>query len=255
MATTVSTTPTWKFVWGDEFDGKAGTSPDPTKWGYETGGTGWGNNELEFYTDRTENIYLTGDGYLAIKAIKEPYQGKQYTSGRLITLGKFEQTYGRFEASIKIPKGQGMWPAFWMLGSNKAQVGWPNCGEIDIMENIGKEPKTIHGSMHGPGYSGGNPLTGTYKMSLFSCAILADKFHTYAVEWEPNVVRFYFDGKLYQTKTPANCPKGTKWIFDHPMYILLNVAVGGTWPGSPNNTTSFPQTMLIDFVRVFEQVK
>lgn len=217
----------------------------------ETGGGGWGNNELETYTNRVQNAHVQ-DGNLVITAAKETYTGpdgitRDYTSARLKTQGLFDQRYGRFEARIKIPQGQGMWPAFWMLGNNIGNVGWPSCGEIDIMENIGKEPDKVHGSMHGPGYSGSNGLTGTFTVPSGK---VADDFHIFAIEWEPSVVRFYVDSNLYETRTPSDLPSGTTWVFDHPFFILLNVAVGGDWPGPPDNTTVFPQNMLVDYVRV-----
>ena len=238
--------------WSDEFSAANGSSPDASKWIMETGGNGWGNNELESYTNRTQNAHVQ-DGNLIITAIQEIYTGsdgitRQYTSARLKSMGLFEQKYGRFEARIKIPQGQGMWPAFWMLGNNIGQVGWPDCGEIDIMENIGKEPTKVHGSMHGPGYSGSSGLTATYTLPSGN---FADDFHIFAVEWEPSVVRFYVDGNLYETRTPADLPAGKTWVFDHPFFMLLNVAVGGDWPGSPDQTTVFPQSMLVDYVRVY----
>jgi len=244
--------PSYVLTWSDEFSAANGSLPDSSKWVMETGGTGWGNNELETYTNRTKNVHIH-DGKLMIIAAKETYKGtdgitKQYTSARLKTAGLFEQKYGRFEARIKIPKGQGMWPAFWMLGSNVGKVEWPGSGEIDIMENIGKEPNQAHGSMHGPGYSGSNGLTGTFTLPSGK---FADGFHVFAVEWEPSVVRFYVDSNLYETRTPADLPSGSTWVFDHPFFLLLNVAVGGDWPGSPDTTTVFPQTMLVDYVRVY----
>lgn len=244
---------TWVLSWSDEFDGPAGTAPDLSKWGYDVGGNGWGNNELEYYTTRTENASLDGNGNLAIKAIKENYTGpdgvtRNYTSGRLLTSGKFVQNYGRFEARIRVPFGQGIWPAFWMLGNDIGTAGWPTCGEIDIMENVGREPSVNHGSLHGPGYSGGSPLTAIYTLQN---ARLSDDFHVFAIEWAPGVVRFYVDGNLYQTRTPADVPSGSKWVYDHPFFILLNVAVGGSFPGSPDATTTWPQTMLVDYVRVY----
>lgn len=244
--------PSYVLTWSDEFSAANGSLPDSSKWVMETGGTGWGNNELETYTNRTKNVDIH-DGKLMIIAAKETYTGtdgitKQYTSARLKTAGLFEQKYGRFEARIQVPQGQGMWPAFWMLGSNVGKVGWPDCGEIDIMENIGKEPDKVHGSMHGPGYSGGNSLTGTFTLPSGK---FADGFHIFAVEWEPSVVRFYVDSNLYETRTPADLPSGSTWVFDHPFFVLLNVAVGGDWPGSPDTTTVFPQTMLVDYVRVY----
>lgn len=241
-------------IWSDEFNGPANSAPDAAKWGYDIGGNGWGNNELEYYTSRTENAYLDGEGHLVIKAIKERYTGadgvtRDYTSARLVTRGKFEPRYGRIEARIKLPFGQGIWPAFWMLGNDIGTVGWPTCGEIDVMENIGREPSVNHGSLHGPGYSGGQPLTATY--TLPNGQRFADDFHVFAIEWEPREMRFYVDGQLYQTRRPTDLPGGARWVFDHPFYLLLNVAVGGNWPGSPDNTTIFPQVMLVDYVRVY----
>lgn len=242
-------------TWSDDFNGPAGSAPDAGRWAHDTGGGGWGNQELEYYTDSTSNAALDGNGHLVITARRENpagygcwYGSCQYTSARLLTSGRFTQAYGRFEASIKIPRGQGMWPAFWMLGDNIGSVGWPNSGEIDVMENIGREPGTVHGSLHGPGYSGGNPLTGSY--TLPNGAALADAFHTYAVDWTPDSVTFSIDGIQYERHTPADT-NGNPWVFNHPFFILLNVAVGGTWPGSPDGSTSFPQQMVVDYVHVF----
>jgi beta-glucanase (GH16 family) len=239
--------------WADEFDGEAGSVPDQLKWNYDVGGNGWGNNELETYTRRSDNAFLDGKGHLVIKLIKETLTGqdgirREYTSARLLTKDKFTQRYGRIEARLKVPFGQGIWPAFWMLGANIGEVGWPACGEIDIMENIGREPAVIHGSLHGPGYSGGSPLTGIY--TLPAGQKFADDFHIFAVEWEPAAIRFFVDGTLYQTKTPTDA-SGKRWVFDHPFFIILNVAVGGNFPGNPDDTTTFPQTMLVDYVRVY----
>ena len=194
-------------------------------------------------------------GNLEIIARKESYTGadgvqRDYTSARLITSGKFEQAYGRFEARIKIPYGQGVWPAFWLLGADDKQVGWPQCGEIDIMENIGREPGMVHGTIHGPGYSGGKGIGGAYSVNA---GRFADDFHIYAVEWEPEEIRFYVDDHLYTARRPSDLPAGTKWVYDHPFYILLNFAVGGEWPGSPDATTKFPQVMLVDYVRVYKK--
>jgi beta-glucanase (GH16 family) len=244
----------WTLVWSDEFDGSAGSAPDVTKWGYDIGGNGWGNNELESYTSRTQNAFLDGSGNLVIKVINENFTGqdgiaRNYTSARLLTKGKFQQKYGRIEARIKIPFGQGIWPAFWMLGDDIDQAGWPTCGEIDIMENVGREPSTNHGSMHGPGYSGGSPLTGTF--TLPSGQHFSDDFHIFAIEWDPNTVRFYVDANLYETHTPTDMPAGGTWVYEHPFFILLNVAVGGSFPGNPDSSTVFPQTMLVDYVRVY----
>jgi len=169
----------------------------------------------------------------------------------LITKNKFTTKYGRVEARLKVPFGQGLWPAFWMLGDNIDSVGWPSCGEMDIMENIGREPSMTHGTLHGPGYSGGNGLSSSY--SLTNNQHFADDFHVFAIEWEPGVVRFYCDGILYKTRSSADLPQGTTWVFDHPFFLILNVAVGGTWPGSPDATTVFPQVMSVDYVRVYQR--
>jgi beta-glucanase (GH16 family) len=245
----------WKQVWSDEFTGRRGSAVDTSKWSFDVGGKGWGNNELETYTNRTANAHLEG-GFLVIKALKETFTGsdginRNYTSARLLTRNRFSQAYGRFEARIKIPFGQGIWPAFWMLGDNIDTAHWPNCGEIDIMENIGKEPSIVHGTFHGPGYSGGGGVSAAY--TLPGGQKFSDDFHTFAVEWEPNVIRFYVDGLLYKTRTPADLPAGTAWVFDHPFFIILNVAVGGGWPGNPDATTAFPQRMLVDYVRVYQR--
>ncbi len=243
----------WVLSWSDEFDAPDGSAPDPAKWSLLVSGNGEGNHELEYYTNRPQNAYIQ-NGNLVIVALKETYTGpdgtRDYTSARLSTVG-FRQVYGRIEARIKLPRGQGMWPAFWMLGQNIPQVGWPRCGEIDIMENVGYEPSTVHGTIHGPGYSGKAGISAPYSLSGGS---FADDYHLFAVEWEPGAARFYVDGILYATFTPSNLPPGKQWVLDgHPFRIILNLAVGGDWPGPPDNTTVFPQTMLVDYVRVYEK--
>jgi beta-glucanase (GH16 family) len=244
-------------VWSDDFNGAAGGAPDGSKWVHDTGGSGWGNNELEYYTTSTSNASMDGSGHLVITARRENpagygcwYGSCTYTSARLTTSGKFSQQYGHIEASIKMPRGQGIWPAFWALGTNIGSVGWPNSGEIDIMETIGSQTGTNHGSLHGPGYSGGSPLTGTY--TLPNGQSLADAFHTYAVDWSPNAVSFSVDGNVYETHTSAET-NGNPWAFNHPFFLLLNVAVGGNWPGSPNSSTVFPQQMVVDYIHVYAQ--
>ena len=255
-APTESATPAkkWTLIWSDEFNGPDGSSPDPAKWKYDLGGKGWGNNELEAYTDRLDNVQQKG-GNLVITARKEGFTGtdgiaRNYTSARIRTAGLFDHAYGRFEARIKIPYGQGIWPAFWLLGNDIGTAGWPNCGEIDIMENIGKEPAIVHGTIHGPGYSGEKGPSSPF--SLPKNEKFAADFHIYAVEWEPHQIRFYVDDHLYATRTPADLPAGSKWVYDHPFFIILNLAVGGYWPGNPDETTVFPQQMLVDYVRVYE---
>jgi beta-glucanase (GH16 family) len=252
-----STTPppaqSYQLVWSDEFNGPDGSAPDASKWAIQTGGDGWGNHELEYYTARPKNAQVSG-GNLVITAVKEDYTGpdgvtQHYTSSRMQTKGLFSQTYGRFEARIKIPKGQGMWPAFWMLGTDIDTNPWPACGEIDIMENIGKEPTISHGSLHGPGYAPGN-VTASYTLPT---GALSDDYHLYAVEWEAQQVRFYVDSTLYATFAPSNLPSGSPWEFNKPFFLLLNLAVGGDWPGPPDNTTQLPQQMLVDYVRVYQK--
>jgi beta-glucanase (GH16 family) len=242
----------WVLKWQDEFTGPDGSSPDPTKWALESGGNGWGNNELESYTPRPENVYLE-NGNLVIQAVREEFKGsdgvkRRYTSGRLKTQGRFSQAYGRFEARIRIPSGRGVWPAFWMMGDDFPTAGWPACGEIDVMENVDIEKSMIHGSIHGPGYSARKSPTAAFTLSQ---GRFSDGFHVFAVEWEPQVIRFYVDEELYSTRTPADLPKGAPWVYDHPFFLILNLAVGGNWPASPDASTKFPQRMLVDYVRVF----
>jgi beta-glucanase (GH16 family) len=244
----------WVLTWNDEFNGPNGESPDATKWVMEAGGNGWGNSELEYYTSRRENVRQE-NGRLVIEAVKEQFTGsdgvkRDYTSARLKTQGRFSQAYGRFEARIRIPMGRGVWPAFWLLGDDFSTAGWPACGEIDVMENIGTEPSAIHGSLHGPGYSAGKSVTKGFRLPK---GRFSDDFHVFAVEWEPQFIRFYMDDKLYATRTPADLPAGTRWVFDHPFFLVLNLAVGGNMPGEPDSSTVFPQHMLVDYVRVYSR--
>lgn len=244
----------YRLSWSDEFSSANGSTPDSTKWVYDVGGNGWGNNELEYYTNQPQNAQIR-DGNLVITAQKEAYTGtdgvtRNYTSARLKTLNRLAQAYGRFEARIKIPAGQGIWPAFWMMGNDIETVGWPKCGEIDVMENIGKEPAIAHGSLHGPS-TAGSTSDRTAQFSLPAGQKFSDDFHLYAVEWEPGTIRFFVDANLYATFTASQWPAGGTWVFDHPFFILLNVAVGGDWPGPPDSTTVFPQPMLVDYVRVY----
>lgn len=237
----------WKLVWSDEFNGAAGAAPDSTKWTYDLGASGWGNQELESYTDSRENSFLDGKGHLVIRALRAS-DGK-YTSARLKTEGKFSTQYGRIEARIKLPRGQGIWPAFWMLGADIGSVGWPACGEIDVMENIGREPRLNHGSLHGPNY----PAAGvTARYELPNQHPLYKAFHRYAIEWSPDKIEFLVDGVSYETVTAASLSPGADWVFNRPFFFLLNVAVGGDWPGNPDGTTVFPQEMAVDYVRVWK---
>ncbi len=246
--------PGWKLVWSDEFNQRDGSAPDAAKWTALTGGHGWGNKELEYYTNRPENVRIEG-GNLVITARMEAYIGpdgvqRPYTSARLETKGKFDQLYGRIEARIKIPAGEGMWPAFWMLGNDIDKAPWPACGEIDIMENIGKEPSTVHGTLHGVGYT---PAGVSASYSQPDGRKFSDDFHIFAVEWESRQIRFYVDDVLYATDIPENAPAGSIWPFEHPEFILLNLAVGGEWPGYPDQKTNLPQQMLVDYVRVYKK--
>ncbi|KTR50997.1 hydrolase [Curtobacterium oceanosedimentum] len=232
----------------DEFDGAAGSAPNPGIWRFDTGAGGWGNAELQTYTDSRRNSALDGAGNLVVTARREA--DGTYTSARLKTEGTFTAQYGRIEARIRIPRGQGIWPAFWMLGADIGQVGWPACGEIDVMENVGYEPGTVHGTVHGPGYSGANGLSAA--ATLPDGAAWADAFHVFGVDWRPGSVTWTVDGVAQRTVTRADVGS-SPWVFDKPFFVLLNVAVGGTWPGSPDATTRFPQQMLVDWVRVWQQ--
>lgn len=244
----------WQLAWSDEFNGSAGTGVDTNKWVYETGGGGWGNGELENYTNRTDNVYMEQDPnnannrFLVIKAIQEAYGGNQYTSGRIKTQGKFSFQYGKVEMRAKLPYGQGIWPAFWMLGDDIGSVGWPNCGEVDIMEFVGSTPTKTYGTIHGPAYDGAGGLGAWHDYP----AGFTNDFHTYSIEWEPNVFRWYFDGQLFQTRTVEDLA-GRQWVFAHNFFLLLNCAVGGAWPGSPDASTVFPQKYTVDYVRVYQR--
>lgn len=241
--------PNWQLVWQDEFEGTTGQSPDQTKWAFDigTGDNGWGNQELQYYTDRPQNVSLDGAGNLVITSRRESFGGMPFTSARIKTQGLFEQAYGRFEASIKLPYGPGIWPAFWLLGSDIETVGWPNCGEIDIMEARGQQPNLIFGTVHGPGYSGGNSVSKSFG---FANKRFDVDFHLFAVEWGKNYLRFYVDDVLYQEIKPEDL--SGRWVFDKPFFIILNVAVGGNYVGFPTSQTPFPQTMMIDYVRVYK---
>lgn len=236
----------YTLAWEDEFDGPSGQLPDATKWTFDIG-TDWGNAQLEYDTDRPENVSLDGNGNLAIIARKESFAGSAFTSGRIKTQGLFDQAYGRFEARIKMPWGPGIWPAFWLLGADIDAVGWPQCGEIDIMEYRGQETNLIHGSIHGPGYSGGAAVTKSFG---FADNRFDTDFHVFAVEWTAEYIDFFVDETLYQRIEPEDA--SGEWVYDHPFFIILNVAVGGNYVGFPTDQTPFPQTMLVDYVRVYQ---
>lgn len=235
----------WELVWSDDFNGTAGSAPDNTKWAFDLGGGGWGNNELQVYTNNSNNIKLDGNGKLVITAISG---GTSFTSARIKTKGMFSQAYGRFEASIKTPTGPGLWPAFWMLGANIDTKPWPQCGEIDIMEQRGQQPSITHGTLHGPGYSGGNSIGKAYGLTN---GRFDTDYHIYAVEWGEDYIDFFVDNFLYQRLTPADVTG--EWVYNQPFFLLLNVAVGGNFVGFPTSGTPFPQSMYVDYVKVYKQ--
>ncbi|MDQ7825325.1 MAG: family 16 glycosylhydrolase [Candidatus Eremiobacteraeota bacterium] len=244
----------WKMVWSDEFNAPDGSLPDPAKWCFDVGGHGFGNHQLEYDTARPENTIIH-KGNLVITACREKYTGpdgvtRDYTSARLKSDKLYSQKYGRIEARIKLPEGQGMWPAFWMLGNDIDQAGWPSCGEIDIMENVGNKPSSAYGTIHGPGYSGSKGISREF--ILPSGRKFSDDYHVFSVEWEPDSIRFSVDGKGYHTVSRASLPEGARWVYDHPFFLLVNLAVGGDWPGPPEETTRFPQKMLVDWIRAYE---
>jgi beta-glucanase (GH16 family) len=243
----------WELLWSDEFEADAGAPISSESWTCELGGHGWGNNELEYYTDRIENVAHDGAGNLVISAREETLDGSSchygeclYTSARCITQDKVEFTYGRVEARIDIPNGQGIWPAFWMLGANFPEIGWPLSGEIDILENIG-EKNIVYGALHGPGYSGVDNIGHVYRADVN----FDEGFHVYAIDWDPYVIRWYVDGELVNS-TSVNDLDGAQWVYDHDFFLLMNVAVGGYWPGNPDDSTAFPQEMIIDYLRVYQ---
>jgi beta-glucanase (GH16 family) len=237
-----------RLIWSDEFNGPAGMAPDKSKWVHDLGAGGWGNKELQTYTDSTENARMDGRGRLHIRALKS--EDGRFTSARLKTKGRFEGKYLRVVARMKVPRGQGLWPAFWMLGATFPEQDWPDCGEIDIMEHIGKEPSTTYGTIHGPGYSGAKAISGKHELPAgqeFNSA-----FHEYAVEWRPNEISFFADGVRFHTVSPGSIPKGARWVFDRPFFLLLNLAVGGLWPGYPDDSTPFPAVLEVDWIRVYQ---
>lgn len=243
---TTKTEAKYKLVWSDEFNYEG--KPDPDKWSFEIGAGGWGNNELQYYTDRLKNAKV-GNGVLTITARKEEYKGSSYTSARMITYGGGHYwTYGRVEARIKLPEGQGIWPAFWMLGKNIFEgTAWPATGEIDILEMVGggKSDRIVHGTAHWK--ANGHQYVGD---SVTYSEKLSQDFHIYAIEWNEDTIKWFFDGEQYFS---LNIQSGAMSEFDAPFFILLNIAVGGNWPGNPDSTTKFPQTMKVDYVRVYQK--
>ena len=250
----------WDLAWADEFDDPAGTPPNPANWAYEIGDTtpdgknGWGNEELQYYTDDPDNAQTDGDGNLVITldeadGTQECYYGPcEFESARLITQNKAEFAYGRIESSLQVPTGgDGLWPAFWSLGTDITYNPWPGAGEIDVMEYVSRIPNEIFGTIHGPGYNGGGSFSGIYD---FSPNRVDEQYHTYAVEWEPEKIRWYLDDTLYHEAAPSDVPG--PWVFEKPFFLLLNFAIGGNFGGAidPNNT--YPQEYLVDYVRVYQ---
>jgi beta-glucanase (GH16 family) len=236
----------WRLVWADEFDGAAGDPPDPASWRFDVGAGGWGNNEQQYY--QRQNAALDGGGNLVLTARAERVGTSSFTSARVLTKGLREFTHGRIEARIKLPAGQGIWPAFWMLGADIDDNPWPACGEIDVLEARGQQPNVVLGSLHGPGYFGATAITDSYSRPT---GFDAD-FHVYAIEWDERYIAWQVDGVTYQVRTPEQLPDGATWVFDHPFFLLLNVAVGGNFVGAPDATTEFPRAMVVDYVRVYE---
>ena len=240
-----------ELVWNDEFEGD---SIDPSNWTYDIGGWGWGNGEAQYYTDRDENARLR-NGLLVIEARFERFEDSYYTSARLLTQGLREFQYGRIEARIKPPTGVGTWPAFWMLGADferdpedPIQANWPDVGEIDIMEYVGREPDLVLGTLHGPGYAGAGGLTKWNRQDYN----IGDEFHTFAIDWDETGIRWLYDGEVFYDVKPE-AVGDREWVFDHPFFIILNLALGGTLGGTIALDTEFPQYMYVDYVRVYQR--
>jgi beta-glucanase (GH16 family) len=236
-----------KLIWSDEFNYNG--LPDHSKWSYDTGNSGWGNRELEYYTrDRLENARVE-NGRLIIEIRKELFGSASYTSARLVTKNKGDWKYGRVDVRAKLPKGKGIWPAIWMLSTGNKYGHWPHSGEIDIMENVGYIPDTVYGSIHTGAF---NHVIGTQKTKGYLVKDLSEEYHVYSIDWDPKKIRFYIDNHLYQQFDNDN--QGPEhWPFDQPFHLILNCAVGGNWGGKYGVDDSiFPQKMEIDWVRIYQ---
>lgn len=240
----------YQLAWSDEFNGN---SLDLSSWSFENGDgcpniCGWGNNELEYYTDRPQNLFFQ-DGKLVIEARKESYNGKNYTSSKILTRGKKVMKYGRIDVRAKLPRGRGIWPAIWMMPQSSVYGGWPKSGEIDIMEMLGHEPSKVYGTVHyGPG-PGSTQISRPYSLSSSS---FYDQFHVFSLEWSQDELKWYVDNQLFSTVKKADVGSNT-WPFNEEFYLIINLAVGGNWPGNPDANTSFPQWMILDYVRAYKQ--
>lgn len=231
-------------ILSEDFAWAAGDGPDPQLWSAELGGGGWGCEQLQMYTFDRSNVAITSQGHLAIIARRSP--DGTITSARLITKNRFAVKYGLIEARIKVPGGRGTWPAFWMLGSDIDEIGWPACGEIDVMEHVGSDPCTVHGTVHAPGYAGlGGGLGAAHRAECD----LSDDFHVDGVDWDAGQVTWLLDGRPYHRMTPRGAP-GSVWPFRHPFFLVVNLAVGDAWPGNDTKTPELPATLLVDWIRV-----
>lgn len=238
-----------ELVWAEEFTGPPGSLPDPRTWSAELGGGGWGDNQLQHYTASADNGVIDERGRLAITARRSPPQGA-VTSARLTTKGRLNLRYGRISARIKVPSGRGLWPAFWMLGSDIDDVGWPACGELDVMEHVGSRPTTVQGTVHGPGYAG---LSGGVGRAHDAGVDLTADFHVYGVDWTPDRITWHLDGEPYGSVAPPDVPG--PWPFAHDFHLVVNLAVGGDWPGNEVETATLdalPATMLVDWIRAYD---
>lgn len=245
-------------VWQDEFDQALDSGPNPAVWSFDLGAGGWGNAELESYTDSRENSFVASDPeatdgkVLVIRAVKQSNGG--YTSARIKSIGRFATQYGRIEARLKLPRGQGVWPAFWMLGANFPAVGWPTCGEIDIMEVLGHQPGILYGTVHGPNVAGAVHSKGS-SYTLPNGATFSDAFHVFAIEWQPGRIDWWIDETKYLSVARADLAPGNRWVMDEgPFFLILNLAIGGNWPGRPDGTTPFPAEYRIDYVRLYARL-
>ena len=243
-----------ELAWSEDFDGPVGSPPAASTWTAELGAGGWGCDQRQWYTDSAANASITADGHLTVVGRQDGIVNESgdivagsITSARLMSKDKVTVTYGRIAARIRVPAGLGMWPAFWMLGSDIDEVGWPGCGEIDVMEYVGSDPTRVHGTVHGPGYAG---LEHGIGKAYDTGTDLASGFHVYAVDWTANQITWLIDDTVYSQLTPAEVPG--PWPFTHPFFLVINLAIGGAWPGNDTDNPALPAHMLIDWIHVYE---